>query len=230
MYVNEIFYSIEGEGKNFGIPTIFIRLQGCNLNPGCSWCDTAYARASFGKEMTIREIIQQVRALTPDSVLYESYHICVTGGEPLYQEDTGELVKAVHKENAYYIEMFTNGTLPPPSWYLSIDSFIVDIKCPSSKVSVPYCAHWFKMREKDQIKFVVADEIDLAFVDFVLNRYHSRPEVLISPMIPVRSAFAPSVGLKELEWAHRVVEYCKLHNYRFSWQQQKLLWGDKRGV
>jgi organic radical activating enzyme len=111
-----------------------------------------------------------------------------------------------------------------------IEDFVVDIKCPSTKVLVPHCTEWFKMRAKDQIKFVVANDEDLAFVDSILPAPISRPSILISPMIPVRQAFAPLVGPKELEWAVKVVEYCKLHNYRFSWQQHKLLWGDKRGV
>lgn len=228
MYVNEIFYSIEGEGKTFGIPTVFVRLQGCNLNPGCSWCDTKYARSaaeSNKEQMPIKEILAQVQALAPR---IKRAHVCLTGGEPLYQKATGRLVTALVKAG-YYIEMFTNGTLPPPGWYRRIDSFVVDIKCPSSGINF-YDERWFYMRAEDQIKFVVADKVDLVFATSILQGRVYHPDILISPMIPVRSNFAPTIGPDELNWAHKVVEYCKEYGYRFSWQQQKLLYGDKRGV
>lgn len=228
MRINETLYSIQGEGKNMNVPTAFIRFQGCNLNPGCKWCDTKYARNDGGTDMTIEEILKDpnIVAVRRQAVTRQP-HICITGGEPLsHDSEVSELVKTLHRRG-YYIEIFTNGTLPIPMWGSDVDSFVVDVKCPSSGVTSPYAKDWFDARTNDQIKFVVADEVDIAYVESLKPFDDCWPEVLISPMIPVSSEV---IGLKELEWARRVIEFCKTYGYRFSLQEHKILWGNRRGV
>ena len=80
--VNEIFSSIQGEGLRAGVPTIFIRFYGCNLN--CSYCDTHMD--SF-TQMTEKEILDKVDYLssTTNATSRSIYHVCITGGEPLTQ-------------------------------------------------------------------------------------------------------------------------------------------------
>ena len=73
MKINEIFYSIQGEGNWTGFPNIFIRTAGCNLR--CSYCDTKYAYYKF-KEIKILNILEIVKK-------YNCNKICITGGEPL---------------------------------------------------------------------------------------------------------------------------------------------------
>jgi len=73
--ITEIFYSLQGETRTAGLPTVFVRLTGCPLR--CQYCDTAYA-FSGGELCTLQEILAQVAT-------YQPRYVCVTGGEPLAQ-------------------------------------------------------------------------------------------------------------------------------------------------
>ena len=83
--VNEIFYSLQGEGYFTGTPAVFLRFSGCNLR--CGFCDTRHEDYT---EMSPTEIIEKVSA-------YPSRHIVITGGEPGLQLD-GLLVEMLHDE------------------------------------------------------------------------------------------------------------------------------------
>lgn len=102
MKINEIFYSIQGEGNNTGISMVFIRLSGCNLR--CSFCDTAYAFED-GREMSESEIMAEVSK-------YEASWVCITGGEP-FMQDIGRLVGRL-KLKGMTIQIETNGTIFQP--------------------------------------------------------------------------------------------------------------------
>ena len=78
MQIIEIYKSLQGESSYAGLPCIFVRLAGCNLR--CSWCDSEYTFKG-GSRMTLDEIEQEVRRLSPNGGLVE-----ITGGEPLLQE------------------------------------------------------------------------------------------------------------------------------------------------
>lgn len=235
MNVNELFFTLQGEGKNVGVPTAFLRLQGCNLDPGCDWCDTQYAWGRSGHEISLQEVVQNLDSLWLDSYSPSGFvesmprykHICITGGEPLLQEvELGQLVSRL-MQHEYYIEIFTNGSLSPPKWASSVASWVADIKCPSSGVESVAWRQWFRQRYTDQVKFVVADGKDLVFVTELKPYKFCQPDVVVSPMIPVTSK---GVGVNELEWAREVAAYCKQYGYRFSLQLHKLLYGNRRGV
>ena len=98
--VNEIFYSIQGEGFYTGTAAVFIRFSGCNRH--CEFCDTDF---SAFEELTAAEIVARAAD-------FEGRHAVITGGEPLLQLDR-ELVQALHQEG-FYIQIETNGTLPAP--------------------------------------------------------------------------------------------------------------------
>ncbi|MBO4761278.1 MAG: radical SAM protein [Bacteroidales bacterium] len=100
--INEIFYSLQGEGHWSGTPIVFVRLSGCNLR--CPFCDTDFS-ASY--PMTIEAIVDHVKSLSGDC-----RRICVTGGEPSLQIDD-DFVKAFH-DAGYTIHIETNGTRPLP--------------------------------------------------------------------------------------------------------------------
>jgi len=94
--VNELFYSIQGEGNYTGCPAIFIRFSGCNLD--CNFCDTAHLEHT---EMTIDDIMDKVQD-------HNCGFIVLTGGEPTLQ-NIGTLIKHLKSKN-YFVAMETNGT------------------------------------------------------------------------------------------------------------------------
>lgn len=95
MRVNEIFYSLQGEGRFTGTPAVFLRLSGCNLK--CSFCDTSH---EDGVKMEPAEIISEI-------LKYPSRHIVITGGEPSLQLDR-DFVERLH-QHGYYVQVETNG-------------------------------------------------------------------------------------------------------------------------
>ena len=100
MKVNQIFYSLQGEGRYTGVPAVFLRFSGCNMR--CWFCDT---RHEEGREMTEEDILRAVTA-------YPTRHIVITGGEPLMQLNA-RLTDLLHQAG-YFIQVETNGTLPLP--------------------------------------------------------------------------------------------------------------------
>lgn len=98
--VNEIFYSLQGEGRFTGTPAIFLRLSGCNL--ACPFCDTSHEKAI---PMTVEEIAAELSR-------YPARHLVITGGEPALQL-TPETIDTLHRRG-YFIQVETNGTLPLP--------------------------------------------------------------------------------------------------------------------
>ncbi|MCQ2335340.1 MAG: 7-carboxy-7-deazaguanine synthase QueE [Paludibacteraceae bacterium] len=94
--INEIFYSLQGEGANTGTPAVFIRFAGCNLR--CPFCDTDFEAYT---EMTTEEILDEIEQ-------YPSNFVVLTGGEPSLQLDD-DFVQALH-ERDYVLAIETNGT------------------------------------------------------------------------------------------------------------------------
>lgn len=101
MRINEIFYSLQGEGHFTGHAAVFVRLSGCNLR--CDFCDT---RHESGRDMTVDEILQSIDQ-------FESRHVVITGGEPSLQL-TEEFVDRLH-DRGWYVQVETNGTHPAPA-------------------------------------------------------------------------------------------------------------------
>ncbi len=211
--INEIFYSIQGESLYAGLPCVFIRLTGCNLR--CAYCDTRYAYAE-GVDMTIPEILGRVESY-PAAALVE-----ITGGEPLFQETTPDLVKQL-LDHGRTVLMETNGSLD----ISRIDSRcirIMDIKCPSSRMH----AHndpdnLGRINSRDQIKFIIETRTDYVFALNALTRLpmdFPRSGVLFSPAF---GSLSPSLLAK---WILRDCPGVRLHL-----QLHKLIWPDReRGV
>ena len=97
MKVNEIFYSLQGEGRFTGTPAVFLRFSGCNQN--CDFCDTHHQQFV---EMTETEIVNAISS-------YPARHIVLTGGEPSLQI-TPSLIQKLHNAG-FFIQMETNGSV-----------------------------------------------------------------------------------------------------------------------
>jgi len=137
MKVNEIFYSIQGEGPQVGMPAVFIRFSGCNLS--CSWCDSKYANK--GKEMSVKDII--------NSLNYDCDNIVLTGGEPLIQKDIFNLITALG-DCDIYVE--TNGTIYDQS-FIGMAKYIVSPK--PDFLNTKYLESLRKWAQHATFKFVV---------------------------------------------------------------------------
>lgn len=98
--VNEIFYSLQGEGFYTGTPAVFLRFSGCNR--ACSFCDTDFATSH---PMTAVQIAEACAA-------FPARHLVITGGEPLLQLDS-DLLRLL-KQKGFFIQIETNGSLPAP--------------------------------------------------------------------------------------------------------------------
>src|SRR5512145_1469314 len=118
--ITEIFYSLQGEARTVGLPTVFVRLTGCPLR--CQYCDTAYA-FSGGEIMTLEQILDQVAA-------YKSRYVCVTGGEPLAQPNCVPLLAALC-DAGYQVSLETSGALDIAPVDTRV-SRVVDLKTPGS--------------------------------------------------------------------------------------------------
>lgn len=104
--VNEIFFTLQGEGAHSGIPAVFVRFSGCNLK--CPWCDTEFSEYT---EMSAEQIVKEIQELY--DLPNERRKMCVlTGGEPGLQVDK-PLIDALHAAG-FYICIETNGTRPLP--------------------------------------------------------------------------------------------------------------------
>ncbi len=172
MKVFEIFPSLQGEGPFQGIPSTFIRLSGCNLR--CRWCDTPDTQSgNAGEEMTCDEVFGQVKK-------YGLSHVCITGGEPLLQQD--ELIPLLIDlhEDGYITEIESNGTIDP-SPAMKYSSICLDIKCPSSGENSDISLVK-KLRSVDSLKFVVGGTDDLEYMAGILDEISTPAEIFVSPV------------------------------------------------
>ena len=160
--VNEIFYSIQGESSYAGFPCVFVRLTGCNLR--CSYCDTTYA-FSDGDELSINKIMSEIGK-------YDCRLLQITGGEPLLQKETKSLIDQAN-DAGYTVLVETNGSLniDPIAGEATI---IMDIKCPGSGESDRnLLSNIHKLKEKDEVKFVIGDRHDYDWAKQILNEHRS---------------------------------------------------------
>ncbi len=173
MIVNEIFSSLQGEGRYTGYPTTFIRLAGCKFN--CKYCDTQYAK-SGGKKYTINRLMSDVNRL-------RNQHICITGGEPLLQTETLALVYEL-LSFSYIVSIETSGLVDiEPCGYSRTYSYCMDIKCPCSGMeSLNKYNNLSLLKDNDEVKFVVKDMEDLTFAKNVLKKYPTKASVIFSPL------------------------------------------------
>lgn len=171
--VNEIFFSVQGEGDRMGWPCIFIRLSFCNLR--CSWCDSEYTFYE-GKEMSQQDVLDTIAE-------YPCKLVEVTGGEPLVQKGCLPLLQRLC-DDGYEVMLETSGSLD----ISEVDSRvkrIVDLKPPGSGMSprnrMDNIAH---LTDRDEVKMVLRDRHDYEWAKQQVDEHGltDRCPVLLSPV------------------------------------------------
>jgi 7-carboxy-7-deazaguanine synthase len=212
MLVTEIFKSIQGESTWAGLPCSFVRLSGCNLR--CSWCDTAYGWDQ-GTAQPIEAIVAQINQHCTGLVE-------ITGGEPLLQAETPDLCRRL-LDTGFTVLIETNGTLDI-SVLPEACIRIMDVKCPSAGVHVPFLAdNLAHLARRDECKFVIANRGDFDFAaDFasVHRLYEKCNAVIFSPVLTM---------LKPRDLAKWILD--ANIPVRLGPQLHKVIWGEEtRGV
>ncbi|RRW46831.1 7-carboxy-7-deazaguanine synthase QueE [Pseudomonas luteola] len=208
--ITEIFYSLQGETRTAGLPTVFVRLTGCPLR--CQYCDTAYA-FSGGQIMSLDEIVERVAQ-------YKPRYVCVTGGEPLAQPNCLPLLERLC-DAGYEVSLETSGALDVAPVDRRVVK-VVDLKTPgSAEVSRNLYDNIDHLTPSDQVKFVICSREDYEWAVSKLIQYRLDErvdEVLFSPS-------HQQVTPRQLaEW---IVE--DNLPVRFQLQLHKILWNDEPG-
>lgn len=213
MKVSEIFFSIQGEGVHIGLPTVFLRLFACDLR--CSWCDTMYAvEGTDFREMETAEVLSRILA-------YGCPRVCITGGEPLIQRDAVEEVTEFLLERDFVVVLETSGHKKPPGIFSHPNSVVsMDCKCPGSGMdSKMDFSLYDALGEKDQLKFVIADDADYEYAMGVIAGHCIKASII----------FQPVYGTKA-DWIAERILRDRMEDVRVLPQLHKIFWGEKRGV
>lgn len=208
--ITEIFYSLQGETRTAGLPTVFVRLTGCPLR--CQYCDTAYA-FNGGQLQSLDDILEQVAA-------YRPRHVCVTGGEPLAQPNCIPLLARLC-DAGYEVSLETSGALDIAAVDTRV-SRVLDLKTPgSAEVARNRYENIAQLTPNDQVKFVICsrEDYDWAVSKLIEYRLEQRAgEVLFSPS-------HHQVDARQLaDWI--VADNLSV---RLQLQLHKILWNDEPG-
>lgn len=176
----EIFASVQGETSLTGLPTTFIRLAACNLR--CTWCDTSY---SFGRgtPISISAIIEETRK-------NGCQNVCVTGGEPLLQENVYILMEKLLDAH-FKVSLETGGSLSIAKVDPRVTT-ILDIKCKGSGMSHKnLMSNLDILKPSAEVKFVISNQEDYIFAKEICEQYNLYAKVsnvLFSPVFDVLEA------------------------------------------
>lgn len=226
--INELFHSLQGEGKLAGVPSVFIRTTGCNLR--CVWCDSPKTSwEPSGVAMSVGEIVERVAD-------FGCAHVVLTGGEPMIAPDVEELTLELRKRGLH-ITIETAGTV----W----KDVVCDLASISPKLSnsTPHgrgTQEWIRRHDETRINFDVIRRF-MTFADYQLKFVVSSPgdlgeiqELLraIGPHDPASVLLMPEgVSVTELDARGRwLADLCKQHGYRFCPRLHIYLYGHTPGT
>ena len=200
--VNEIFYSLQGEGRNTGRAAVFIRFAGCNLR--CSFCDTEF---DSYREMSAEEIVDAIS-------VWPSRFVVLTGGEPTLQVDDA-FVDLLH-QHGYEVAMESNGTRPAPR---NLDWLTV-----SPKDWWKASGGWWTEHSShiNELKIVFDEDTpeNLSTLHPPLSTLHHSPSTLHLYLQPCDTGDAE----RNARILHLCIEYIKQHpQWRLSLQTHKLV-------
>lgn len=207
--ITEIFYSLQGETRTIGIPTVFVRLTGCPLR--CGYCDTSYAFQG-GKLESMNNIIEKIQS-------YNTRYVTITGGEPLAQKNCHILLTKLC-DAGYEVSLETSGALDVST----VDKRVIkvlDLKTPGSgECDKNLLTNLECLAPTDQIKFVICNRYDFEWSKAMVDEYQltSKCHVLFSP------SYTEQPAHELADW----ILNSKLQ-VRMQIQLHKYLWGDLPG-
>jgi len=229
MRISEIFFSLQGEGKLAGVPSVFVRASGCNLR--CVWCDTPYSSwQPEGDNLPVEEIVRQVLA-------HPAAHVVITGGEPMIMPDIQPLCRAI-KQAGKHLTLETAATFFSP---VEIDLASLSPKLANSTPWQRDAGRFAATHEAQrlrpaaiqqfidsapdfQLKFVVSAASDLDEIHRLLAQLkHWQPaDVLLMP----EGIDVTTLGSR----AGWISDVCKQTGFRFCPRLHVLLYGNTRGT
>lgn len=226
MRINEIFYSLQGEGFLAGMPSVFVRLAGCPLR--CRWCDTKYAwEEDAGRDCTLVEIVETMSK-------YNCRFVVITGGEPMMDLQVRQLTKEL-KALGKHVTIETAGI-----------AYIPDIPCdimsisPKLNNSVPADEKLAAAHENSRLDLAVLGELAFHYncqFKFVIDKVNDLTEVQeiidTTGIIDAhRVMLMPQAATRDelLAKSPMVADMCKLVGFAFSQRLHVLLWNNERGT
>lgn len=232
MKISELFYSIQGEGKLLGVPSVFVRASGCNLR--CSWCDTPYASwEPEGEDLGVEEIVRRVGEAGGPA----ARHAVLTGGEPLIMPDVEPLAAAL-RGAGYHLTVETAATVYKP---LAVDLASLSPKLSNStpheraggrfaaahekaRMNLDVIQRFIDTAPDFQLKFVVSGDADLVEIEQMLSRLRgwAPADVQLMPEGTDAQVLAGRMG-----W---LGEACKARGFRLSPRLQVMMYGNRRGT
>ena len=224
--ISEIFTSIQGEGRFIGVPSVFVRLNGCNLR--CVWCDTPYTSwKPQGEDYMMGGLVAQIRRPWVN-------HVVITGGEPMLQSGVVLLTQRL-REREMHITIETAGTVYQP---VVCDLMSISPKLKNSTPHRREGGRWVAGHERlrhqpDVLKRLMAD------YDYQLKFVIQTPEDVdeVKEMVEQLGAPADRVILMPegvdatalFDRAYWMIERCINLGYRFSPRYHIDLWSNERG-
>jgi 7-carboxy-7-deazaguanine synthase len=230
MLISEIFYSLQGEGELAGVPSVFVRLSGCNLR--CNWCDTPYASwRPEGETRSVSEVVAEVSR-------HPARHIVITGGEPMIAKEIHALADAL-KKLGRHLTIETAATVAPAGIACDLASLSPKLRsaAPDERLPEAWRARHEETRWRPevvrawldfypyQLKFVVSAPDDVDEIETMLGELRRdipRAKVLLMPEGASLDALRARAG-----W---LAELCKQRGYRYAHRLQVELYGNRRGT
>lgn len=225
----EIFYTLQGEGRNIGEPATFIRLSGCNL--ACVWCDTPYTWDWNNYDREQEQLTIDIGTASDRITGLKCERVVITGGEPMLQQKSlNELITHIKGiDPQYRFEVETNGTVKPKKETIdNVDQFNISPKLSNSgmagykRIKIDILKEYLAT-EKADFKFVVDSHDDIYEVKLLQEQVN----------IPNNRIYLMPQGITEPEQENKaawVAELCKEYKYNFTPRLHIALWGSGRGV